>query len=121
MAKCICPNELDKFITVERINPSATEDASGNVDETVDSNWIQFGKEWAKVVTRGSREFVRGDQLGEEITHQWTIRHSSKAAQYTTAMRIRMDGRKFNIAAPPVNMDERDQWLVIDTKEVADV
>lgn len=121
MAQCICPNELTRLVTVEKVKDSATVLTDGNVDETSDSNWIVFGREWAKVVTQGSREFVRGEQLGEEASHQWTIRWSNKAAQYTTGMRLRMDGRKFNISAPPVNINERNEWLVINTKEVADV
>lgn len=121
MKGCICPADLDRLVTVEKVNPSATEDGSGNVDETVDTNWIQCGKEWAKCVTRGSREFVSGPQLKETVSHQWTIRWSQAASDYTTGMRLRMDGRKFNISSPPLNIDEKDDWIRIDTEEVATV
>ena len=119
--KCICPNDLTNLVTVERISPSATVTGGGIVDESLDTNWIQYGKEWAKCVTRGSREFVAGPQLREDTTHQWTIRWSNKASNYTTAMRLRMDGRKFNINAPPVNVNEDNDWIVIDTTETAAV
>lgn len=118
---CICPNELTQIISIERISPSATVDGSGNVDESNDNNWIQYGKEWAKCVTRGSREFVSGPQLQERVSHQWTLRWSSKASGYTTAMRLKMDGRKFHISSPPVNVDEQNKWIRIDTEEVAAV
>lgn len=121
MALCICPADLDQLLTVEKISASATLDGSGNIDETLDANWIQCGKEWAKCVTRGSREFVQGPQIKETISHQWTIRWSNAASGYTTGMRLRKDGRKFNIAAPPVNVDEADEWIRIDTEEVASV
>ena len=119
--KCICPNDLTKLITVEKVSAAATVTGSGNIDESLDANWIYYGKEWAKCVTRGSREFVVGLQTREDISHQWTIRHSDKASNYTTAMRLRMDGRKFNISAPPMNIDEKNDWLRIDTIEVAAV
>ena len=121
--KCCMANvpKLDKLVTVERLNAAATIDGSGKINQRLDSNWIQYGREWAKVTTFGSREFVGADQLREDISHQWTIRYSKRAIQYTTAMRLRMNGRKFNIAAPPLNIDEKNQWIRIDTIEVADV
>jgi head-tail adaptor len=118
---CICPNDLTHTLTVERVKATATIDGSGNPDETLDSNWVQFGKEAAKCVTRGSREFVSGPQLKETVSHQWTIRWSQKASGYTTGMRLRLDGRKFYISAPPLNIDEADKWIRIDTEEVASV
>lgn len=121
MAMCICPADLTQLVTVEKISASATVDGSGNVDESNETNWVLCGREWAKCVTRGSREFVSGPQLKETISHQWTIRWSNKASGYTTGMRLRMDGRKFNISAPPVNIDEANKWIRIDTEEVATV
>jgi len=118
---CICPNELTRLIIVERIKDSAVPEADGNIDETNDTNWVAYGREWAKVVTRGSREFASGPQLTEEISHQWTIRWSTKASNYTTGMRIVMDGRRFNIAAPPINIDEKNEWLLINTTEIASI
>lgn len=121
MAKCICAGDLKRRVTVERVKATATLDGSGNPDESLDANWVQFGRERAKVVTRGSREFVQGPQLKETVSHQWTIRWSQKASEYTTGMRLRMDGRKFHISAPPVNIDEENDWILIDTEEVASV
>lgn len=121
MTKAMNVPKLDKLVTVEWLRAGATIDGSGNVNQKLDANWVQCGREWAKVTTSGSREFVITDQLVEQISHQWIIRYSSRAIQYTTAMRLRMNGRKFNIAAPPINIDEKNQWIRIDTIEVADV
>lgn len=119
--KCVCPNDLKNLLTVERVSPSATVDGSGNVDESLDANWVYYGEVWAKCATRGSREFVSGPQVREDISHQWTVRWTPTTAQYKTGMRLRLDGRKFNIAAPPRNLDEDNDWIVIDTVETATV
>lgn len=118
---CLCANDLNRLLTVEKLKPSATVDNSGNIDETNDANWVACGQEWAQVLTKGSREFFRNRQVGEDITHQVTIRWSKTASQYTTGMRLRLDGRKLNIAAPPLNVDEKNDWLVMETREVPSV
>lgn len=115
---CICINELNRLVIVEKISPSATPDGSGNIDETNDTNWVRCGSEWVKFVTRGSREFYRDRQVGEEVTHQVWMQFSDAAGEYRSGMRLRMDGRKFNISAPPINVDEKDEWLLVQTKEV---
>lgn len=118
---CFCPSRLQRLVDVEKINPSATADGGGHVDETNDANWVVCGQEWAELLTKGSREFFRGRQVNEDVTHQVTIRWSKKASGYTTGMRLRMDSRKFNISAPPINVDEKNEWIVMETKEVPTV
>lgn len=116
---CICPRDLTRLVTVEKV--SATPDAGGDIDETDDANWVACGSEWVAFTTKGSREFFRNQQVAEDITHQITMRWSVKSSSYTTGMRLKMDGRKFNIAAPPINVDEKNEWLLIATKEVPTV
>lgn len=113
--------KLDKLVIVERLATGATIDGSGNVDETLAANWVQAGREWAKCITKGSREFVITDQVREDISHQWVIRWSPRAATYTTAMRLKWNGRYFNIAAPPINVDEENVLIRIETVETASV
>lgn len=115
---CLCANHLTRLVNVEKINPAATADAGGTIDETNDSNWVVCGNEWVGFVTKGSREFFRSRQVNEDVTHQVTMRWSQKASGYKTGMRLRMDGRKFHIAAPPINVDEKNEWIVMETKEV---
>ena len=115
---CFCASHLTRLVDVEKISTSATVDANGNIDETNDANWVKFGSEWVGFVTKGSREFFRGRQVNEDVTHQVTLRWSQKSAQYTTGMRLKMDGRKFNISAPPINIDEKNEWIQLETKEV---
>lgn len=119
MAECICHRDLNKRVTVERLRPSLTPDAAGHIDETNDANWSPVQKVWAQFITRGSREFFRGDQMASEITHQITIRYSKAAKEFTTKMRLRMsDGRKFNIAGPLQNRNEENRWFVFPAIEV---
>lgn len=110
--------QLNTPVVVERLKDAAVVDGSGNVNETLDSNWTQAGREWVEIKTRGSKEFFRGQQVAENITHQITMRWSKRAGDYTTKMRLRLDGRKLNISEPPRNVDENDEWLVMACTEV---
>lgn len=118
---CICPGKFDKRITIYRLKSSLTPNAGGHVDETDDSNWQHVGKEWAACKTNGTREVLIDDQLRQFSTHIWTIRYSNTAATYATGMQLRMGGRKFNIAEPPFNQDEQNEWIIINTIEVPTV
>lgn len=118
MQKCLCSRDLNNLITVQRLKNSQTLDDGGQSDETVDANWMNAGQEYCQFLTQGSREFFRGEDVAADITHQVTMRWSKKAAGYTTRMRLMMDGRKFNIAAPPRNVDERNEWLVFPVIEI---
>lgn len=118
--KC-CTSKTPNLSTpakVETLKASAVIDGSGNVNEKLDSNWTQCGKEWVEIVTKGSREFFRDRQVGEDITHQITMRWSKRASKYTTKDRLRLDGRKLHIKNPPINVDENDRWLVFECVEV---
>lgn len=117
--KCCLSNakKLNTPVTVECHKKNATVDGSGNINEKLDSNWTQCGKEWVEIITKGSREFFRDRQIGEDITHQITMRYSKRASGYTNLMRLRLDGRKLHIANPPVNVDENNEWLVFECVE----
>lgn len=118
MAKCLCSNDLNRYVTVKRIKSTATVDASGHIDETDNANWETLANEYCQIISQGSREFVVGDQLNQQLTHQITMRYSPRAAAYTTSMRLDYDGRKLNIAGPPQNIDEQNKWLRFGVTEV---
>lgn len=109
---------LTRKVTVQKIKSGLTQNASGHIDETNDSNWTIAGTEWVELVTRGSREFFRGQEIAADITHQITMRWSKKAESYTTDMRIKYGTRTLHIAEPPKNVDEKNEWLVFATKEI---
>lgn len=120
---CLCSADLDRRVSVRKLKSSLTLDASGHIDETSSDNWTEVGKHWCQFITKGSREFFRGEEVAAEITHQLTMRYSSSAAKYTTKMQIRMKTadlgmRTFNIAGPGRNLDEQDNWLVFPVTEI---
>lgn len=118
MAKCICPNDLNRLVTVERLKDGLTQNAGGHINERDNANWAHIGKEWAKCVTTGSREVVIDDQIRQFASHEWTIRWSRRASEYTTGMRLKLKGRYHKIAQPPMNKDEADEWIIINTIEL---
>ncbi len=120
MATCLCANDLNRLVTVKTLKSTAVVDSSGHVDKTDTTNWEVIGKEWVQFITQGSREFRVGDQVTQQLTHQITMRWSVKAAaQYTTECKLEYGTRTFNIAGPPQNIDEKNQWLRFGAIELA--
>ncbi len=116
--ECICSGDLNRFMTVQRIKPNATVNSGGQIDESDESNWINSGKQWCKLIPKNSREFMLGDQLNEEITHQITMRCTNTTVTYvTTKTRLIYNGRQFNLSGPPMNVDEQDRWLMFSAIE----
>jgi SPP1 family predicted phage head-tail adaptor len=109
---------LDKHILIQRLKTGLTPDASGQIDETDSSNWTNHGKFYAEFITKGSREFFRGEQVNADITHQITVRYSTLAAGITTKMQVLYGGRIMNISEPPRNVNEQNQWLVFGAIEI---
>lgn len=108
----------NKYISVYRLKAGLTVNASGHIDETDSSNWGLYGNFWAAIATKGSKEFARGGEVAAEITHQLTIKYSSMANGITTKMRVNYQGRIFNIAQPPTNKNEENEWLVFNAIEI---
>lgn len=109
---------LDKRVTVRRLNPTATVDAAGHIDETAEASWSVLGKRWVQLIPRGSREFFRGQQVAAEITHAVRMRYDSGSKDYTTAMQLVLGTRKLNLAGPGVNTEEANVELVFPAIEV---
>lgn len=109
--------ERTSRVLVERLKRSAVPDGGGHIDETDDTNWETAsdvgtnGLLWASVVPRGSREFFRGEQVAADITHQVQVLYPA-AKTIGPKYRLRLNGRKLNIAEPPRNIDEENHTLV---------
>ncbi len=104
-------DERNALLSVRRIKSSIAPDASGHVNEADEANWEIFTKQWSDITPRGSREFFRGEQVAADITHQVEMLYNSESKQITTKHQIVMDGRRFNIAEPPRNVDEMNHSL----------
>ena len=110
--------KLDRYIAIQRLKTGLTPDASGHIDETLSSNWTVHGRFWAEFITKGSKEFFRGEQVNADITHQITVRHSTLAMGITTKMQVLYGGRTMNIDGPPRNINEQNEWLVFGAIEI---
>lgn len=103
-------------VTVQRLRQSSATDESGHIDESNANNWEPAtdvgsgGKLWVGLVTRGSKEFFRGQQVAADITHQVEALYSS-AKNIRTKMRMTFKGRVLNVAEPPRNIDEGNHTL----------
>lgn len=115
---CVCADNLNRRVSVRRLKPSDSTDASGHIDETVDSNWEEIGKRWVAFATKGSREFFRREEVAADITHQITMRYDGLSKTFTTKMQLKMGDRKFNIAEPPRNVNEANQMLIFACTEI---
>ena len=110
--------ELDRYVDVRRIKEGVQPDAAGHIDETLDANWRSLGKRWIKLTPRGSREFFRGQQVAEEITHQVEMLLDSVSTRFTTKDKLVLGTRTFNLAGPGVNAMERDETLIFPAVEI---
>lgn len=118
MRSAIPASEFNKRMSVRRLKTDLTPDAAGHIDETDDDNWEAIAERWCQLVTKGSREFFRGEQVAAEITHQVTMRFDRQAATFTTGMQLKLGQRLFGISEPPRNVDERNTLLVFAAIEV---
>ena len=91
-------------VEIQRL--SASVNAAGQIDETTASNWVTFAVRWCSMTTRGSREFDRGPEIAADITHQIVMRADPISKTFTAKNRLKMDNRYFNIASPPLDVDE---------------
>lgn len=108
--------KLSKRVLVQRL--SGTVNAAGQLDETTNGNWVTIASRWCEVVTRGSREFFRGQEMSADVTHQIVMRCDPASKAFTVKDRLNLDGRILSIASPPVNVDEADEMIRFAAVEV---
>lgn len=77
---------------------------------------ILDGDVWAEVVPVSSYERVRAQQAGATITHRGLIRYRPDV---TAVMRLKWGERILNMAAAPIDLGERHQWLQLQLREEA--
>lgn len=108
-----CLTHFDKKIRIERL--SGTADAHGHVDNTTESNWTQHATGWAKVISKGGREFWKVQQVNADVSHVWTVQYSKAVAAATPAMRLIHDGLTYEIMSV-VNVDLNNNYVEIQTR-----
>ena len=100
---------LNKRITIQ--TRTSTQDASGQPLET----WTTFATVSANIKPLVGRDYLAARQLVDELTHDVTIRYCSGILP---KMRIKYGDRYFEIVAPPIDKDERREWMYLKCKEV---
>ena len=103
----INPRHYRHKVTVERLDPNATGDENGVVDEDDDDNWIRFVERYASVFNKGGREVFRAQQIKANATHLVRLPFDSTSEKITTAMRFRHNGSKLNIVSTSDVMGDR--------------
>ena len=88
---------------LQRIKSTVVPDASGHVDLTKDANWEFVQNRWFSIVPSGSKQFLLGDQLRADVTHQITMRYDSMSSSVTKGWRLQHRGTTYNFSGPPVD------------------
>lgn len=114
--ECRGPGYYQKLITIEKLKTTGLDDDYGTLDETNSANWEQHTKAYARVVTRGGREFHQASQVHADLSHLWEVPSSAKVRAITPEMRINWNGRIFQILSAQ-DKDENRQYSEISTKE----
>ncbi|MES2789965.1 MAG: head-tail adaptor protein [Planctomycetota bacterium] len=84
-------------IIVQRKKAAAVQDAFGQVDEAVASNWETYCSRRAKKETLPGNEPVVGDQAQPVFGHRLVVRADGETKGITPLMRVSWEGRLLNI------------------------
>lgn len=79
------------------------------------AGWEDYKSAWATVKPYKASEHNFMGKLKPEVTHRFYVRYRT---DITPDMRIRYHGRVFEIAGPPLDMEERHEMLEIQAEEV---
>lgn len=113
---CRGPGYYQKLITIEKLKTTGLDDDYGTLDQTLDASWETHTKAYARLYTRGGREFYQANQNHADLSHLWEVPDSSKVREITPKMRINWNGRIFQILSAQ-DKDENRQYTEISTKE----
>lgn len=103
--------ELNKRIQIQA--ETKIPDGMGNFNTV----WINVGDPiWAAIWPTNAKETVQSMQPMGTITHRIRVRHKSVLK---ASWRIKFGHRYFAIVAPPINLNERNEWLDLMCQEVA--
>ena len=113
------PGMYPNLVTIEKpktATDGATVNAAGHIDYSLDANWQEHTKAYAKIQTRGGREFFQASKNHAELSHLFEVPDSTKVRSSGPEMRINWSGRKFNILSVQ-DKDEARRYSEISTKE----
>ncbi len=114
-----CVRDMGEYrlkITVETMSGSA--DAHGLVDPTDNNNWSSHATAWAKVMTKGGREYNFRNEIQSEVSHIFVCPYDSTLASATPAMRISWNSNNYEILSV-VDVEEAKTEIELHTKKTA--
>jgi SPP1 family predicted phage head-tail adaptor len=88
------------------------QDPSGQRQDT----YLTFALVYANIKPLVGREYLAAGQLSSDITHDITIRYRRDVK---SDMRILFADRVFEVVTPPIDPNERREWLYLKCKEVS--
>jgi SPP1 family predicted phage head-tail adaptor len=114
MARQYTAGDLDQLVTVQQraTVSGATQNALG--ENT--SPWVDLATVWAKASPIRGREFFAQGQQQQTIDVMFVLRYR---ADITASMRVSWNGVPYAIAAPPIHVDARKEWLELMTVQGA--
>lgn len=102
--------DLNKRIEIQA--PSKVGDGMGGFDEVFNTIAVV----WSSIWPTSAKETVQSMQPMGTISHRIRVRYRSVLK---ASWRIKFGHRYFAIVAPPINPNERNEWLDLLCQEVA--
>lgn len=121
MAGCNGGVTNQRRVTLQRVNESNTADAAGHTDYDNNASWLDVCGRWAKIKTRGGKEFFLFRQVNAEVSHIVDFDYDSKTKDIKPSWRIRYGDqpRLLNIKAA-YDVDEAHKTIRCEcTEEVS--
>lgn len=111
------PGTYNKLVTIEKPKSTGYDSDYGTYDLTSSANWEQHARAYAKVETRGGREFFQASKVHADLSHLWETPSTGKVRAATPKMRLIWNNRVFQILSVQ-DKDEDRRVVEISTKEV---
>lgn len=111
------PGTYSKLVTIEKPKSTGYDSDYGTYDYTDSTNWEEHTQAYAKVQTRGGREFFQASKVHADVSHLWETQSTAKVRAAKPRMRLTWDGRVFQILSVQ-DKDEDRRTVEISTKEV---
>lgn len=108
-----CVAQYDRKVVINSL--SGTADAHGFIDNTAAANWSTFETAYAKVKSKGGREFWKVDQVQADVSHVWMCPYSAKLATATPDMQLVNEGVTYEILSV-IDIDLAHKEIEIQTR-----
>lgn len=105
--------KLPHRIIIEHFEETQDQD-TGHVSQA----WTEFTKVWGKHEAFSTKDQLQAQSINSNMTARCRIRHSSKAIQVNSTMRVLFRGKYWKIDGDPIPDNESGlQWLTLNLAE----